>query len=334
MASLAEVAPTEPIYAVTVRSSNMRKGASSTADIVQKYTQGTRVELLERIDEDGVIWYRVRETASGQEGYMRDFLLDIDGDTSRLASNLYPIEISKLTMRTRSASLKYSFTVKNNTGKTIEEITYYARFFDSNNELIYGFLADIDGYEKEEYSWLLSYKNGLKTGKKQSYDFTETYFPSAFYSKVKNVELAVTAYRTTDGEVIRILEDSFVWVNSNGSKTVTPKTVSVCLQPDKEIMDKSNSFALGSTGGNLYNYQAPYYMRRAGVWISKIIEGSIVENYGLKVGDVIVAADGIRWSDDYYIIERAKAKMADGETVEFIYFRNGIEHSVQMSLYD
>lgn len=71
----------------------------------------------------------------------------------------------------------------------------------------------------------------------------------------------------------------------------------------------------------LVNY---YGMENPGDFITEIDEGSLFGKAGIQVGDVVVSADGKSIEDDYYYIEKAKAKMADGESVAFRIERPGV----------
>lgn len=121
-------------------------------------------------------------------------------------------------------------------------------------------------------------------------------------------------------------------MDSEGKSTEQPSDTTPYDMPSKDTLSAANSFALGYNYSPLSQYNASFYMRPAGLVITNITDGSIADKAGLKAGDVITSFDGISTVDDPYAQDKAKAKIAGGETVEMVYNRGAKDYSVTISL--
>lgn len=60
----------------TAKEANLRKQASTRSDLLERLKQGSRVEVISRMDVDGERWAYVRVLKSKREGYMLESLLE------------------------------------------------------------------------------------------------------------------------------------------------------------------------------------------------------------------------------------------------------------------
>lgn len=70
---------------------------------------------------------------------------------------------------------------------------------------------------------------------------------------------------------------------------------------------------------------------RPGVFVVEVVENSSADKAGLEAGDFIVEIDG-KAVDSVSSIENMKKNWAPGDTVELIYFREGVKQTTHMTL--
>ena len=92
----------------------------------------------------------------------------------------------------------------------------------------------------------------------------------------------------------------------------------------KEILNKAEKFDFGmETFYVTSNTRAFYGLPELGAYVSHVNPDSVAEKCGLQVKDLIIEADGLTFREDPYYMERAEAKLSDGETVNLKVLRDG-----------
>ena len=88
----------------------------------------------------------------------------------------------------------------------------------------------------------------------------------------------------------------------------------------------SGSFKAGFQEIVLHEWDAASYgYHDGGKLVMEVDPGFLSEKTGLQAGDLIVAVDGVLFKDDRYIIEKGKARMAEGSIITVTVERPGQE---------
>ncbi len=155
-----------------------------------------------------------------------------------------------------------------------------------------------------------------------------------FYTDtLKEIRAAVTGLFFDDGTSLIIPDGQRYWFSSLTGYMEKPEVKANYTTPEQEIVDKAGSFELGwNTYAVTHSTMSWYEVTDTGLYVTHVEPGSIAEKYGLQVKDLVYEADGIRYADDPYIIQRAKAKMADGEAVIFKVLRSGESLELKLAL--
>ena len=119
------------------------------------------------------------------------------------------------------------------------------------------------------------------------------------------------------------------WYSSLTGEIERPEDGTSYTAPDVETTDKADkmTYNLRATMCDLYPYVSKAFCRsyRSGKYVSAVGEGGWAQQWGLKPQDVIYGADDQLWEDDPFFLNRALAKVYDGETVNLMVVRNGEE---------
>lgn len=220
-----------------------------------------------------------------------------------------------------------SFAVRNNTGKTVVAYTMRFRFYNKNNKRIYEYenIVDNFAYEMTLYPYV-PYK-GLAKGRTDK--VTET---QAMYVSAKRVEVAVSEYTTADGERVILRTKELSWYGSDGKKTLYKGKDALYQLPSEQTLSDAATFSLGYSFVRLYEYDAAYYKRSAGLWVLSVKNNSMAQKAGIRADDVIVSVDGVSVLTDPFAVERGKAKVAYGETVDIVFMRKDKKMTAKLSL--
>ena len=114
------VAPEETVLAVATanRDANLRKSMGGT--VLATIKKGKRVSIFEVLkDKKGNVWYRLN--ADGKEGYMRDFVIDLEGEDVELKPETAVTKTSVGTAKTNRAANVRQTPVSD--GKIIRQIS-------------------------------------------------------------------------------------------------------------------------------------------------------------------------------------------------------------------
>ncbi len=144
---------------------------------------------------------------------------------------------------------------------------------------------------------------------------------------VDHAEIALSHLRFSDGSVLELSDaDDACYPTETGSYLDAHDGTAVNAYPGDALLEAERSFLLGLTEMSLHARDAEHYgYHSGGKYVLEVVPGSLSDQAGLRPGDLIVAVDGKRWTDDRYIIERGKAAMAEGDAVTFTVERPGLE---------
>ena len=125
-------------------------------------------------------------------------------------------------------------------------------------------------------------------------------------------------------------ENSLRWYDTEeGALPVTSEVGAVTLGDDELSIVQNPTTSLGFNTLPLYESYAQHYgVPYSGRWID--VNGGTFKAAGAQKGDVIYGVDDVLWADDPYVIERAKARLAKGETCVFHVWRG--DESVDISV--
>ena len=148
-----------------------------------------------------------------------------------------------------------------------------------------------------------------------------------------HVEIAFSYFKDVDGYINCVPESDLYWYSSQKSGYIKSRDVACEYQyPDWKVFSKAKSFALGFDTLGIYpEYLDHYHFTNTGSYIYNIKDDSLIRKFGVKNGDILETCDGISIMEDSYIIERSKAKIADGESVRMVLSRDGEEYSILVS---
>ena len=236
------------------------------------------------------------------------------------------LQLTKVSFRNNASYFSLSVTLKNLGEVPIGEFGLRYRFYNRYGERVYEYVNSVEGYADEMLE--LKYAPNKDIAARKAITIKESY---AMYSSADTFKVALSYFRRNTGEYIHVEEDSLIWLSSDGTSE-TPYATKYYRSPSQSILTKQQSFALGITPMFVFTgEQTRLFYKNPGRVLYKVNEGSLSEKAGLKVNDMIVSIDGIKCAEDFYAIEKANAKMADGETVELVYERNGTLFTIEIS---
>ncbi len=250
--------------------------------------------------------------------------------TEAMRIHTYSVEITKVSYSAQSHSNMISLAFQSNCEQSVVVVWLRFRYYDKKGERVFQYDNSVENVSAEgDASWAeYIFSQGLKPQK------TDTFFRRAYPTHLGayRVAVSIAGFQLDDGRTFSIREDQRVWVDSKGHSTEQPADTIPCELPGLAVLSDANSFALGIGYFSLTQSEAAYYNRPVGLIITAVQPGSLAEQTGLKMGDVIVLLDGISPTTDSYLMEKSKAKLALGETVEMVYHRDGEDHVLPLHL--
>ncbi|MBR3333137.1 MAG: hypothetical protein IKG23_02495 [Clostridia bacterium] len=223
-----------------------------------------------------------------------------------------------------------SFSVINNSEKTTKEIGFRCKYYDENGEIM--LLDDSNALNEESLRY-----NCSTMGTTIDIVPTQTcHFNSnevIAFQKATYVEIALQYVTFEDDSTYFVPESSLYWFSSltNGfiNKDQPPYNY---IYPSQEIFDKAKPFKLGIYDCHVFpEYLSKYGLSDTGYFIYKFTDNSILKALGVETGDIIIACDGTTYSDDPYLIDRGKAKLAEGTSIELTLSRNGEKYTITVT---
>lgn len=217
-------------------------------------------------------------------------------------------------------------TLPNLGQEPIEALIIEIAMLDDNKQPFLAYPANAEGFNKElragSISAPLTFSDPLQPGTKGIH--TQTIGPE--YEQATIARAAVIYYRRASGEEFYISPTVMLWNHTDGTR-LTPAAGGLYYPGlTQEQHDLAYSFPMGFTSESrmLYDYLAPAYgLTEGGMWVMEVGEGSLAEKLGLKAGDLVVSVDGVRLAEDMRAFELGKTKMAQGETIEYVWVRDG-----------
>ena len=232
---------------------------------------------------------------------------------------IYQLEITSAAVKQRNGYISFSVKLKNFADIGVGEFNLRYRFFDGFGERLYDFVNTIDGYCAELLE--LTYSPAKEIKPRKAYTVKENY---TNYSKSKEIQVAVSYYRRSDGRKIVIPDNQLRWYSSKtGFVSGVFMNAPIYEKPSQAIIDRSATFKLGINSVMLHKEDsARFFYSQGGVWLTNVDEDSIADKCGLKKDDLIIKIDKTFTQYEPYALELAKARMADGNTVLCMVERN------------
>lgn len=297
---------------------------SSDVVLVRKYT-ATEPRVLE---DDHVIVYG---TCSGVESYSSVLggiitipsctaVEIIDYSTPPLRK---PDPMTIVDCKTGEAA---NISVVNNTELEVKEVYFRCKFYDSDGSLMFadvGGAFDADAYYTNPY--LVGLECVVPKGRRLDIDCTSL----DMFVNADHMETALLYYATDDG-IYYVPENHLYWYSSTSNSYIENQGYEFTYSyPDQSIFDAQDKFSMGFYYALIYpEYAAHYSLSCSGVLITEFSENSYIEKQGVKVGDILISCNGVSIEDDPYVVEKAKASIVAGETVDFVFSREGTLYSI------
>ena len=211
----------------------------------------------------------------------------------------------------------FTVTLRNHGTEDISAFGIRYAFFDGEGEQIFSGKSGIVDYAGETVA--LDYMGTVPTG---GVTVTRDMLPEACAGAV-SMRAAVDAYTTSDGVKWAVPENSLRWVDSLAGEVDARGLAAeaVCLTAEESAAEDTDltfgTVELPSGFAERYGFE------RVGRWVTLVTDGGRAEKAGLKQGDLIWAVDGVAWADDPFVLERAKAALAAGKSVQLQVERRG-----------
>lgn len=237
-------------------------------------------------------------------------------------------QISTLSMIKEPRNLVLRMTFQNDGTYGIDEFGIAIAFIDQDSMQVYANTNTLDGYTGEVSNWYYTPDEEVKAG--ETYRTEDTF---SGYTGVSEAVVAIRYYHHTDGDYILIPESEWVWMwSSDGSKTDI-RGRSYYMQPSSAVYNLCKTVNLGYLYYLLDDYNAAYYGKnQGGEWITEVTPDSLAADAGLEVGDLVLFVDGVKPTENIYAVEYALAAIANGETIEWVYERDGLIYTTKMSM--
>lgn len=222
-------------------------------------------------------------------------------------------------------------TIRNNTGDNIYGVSSLAKYYNADDELMYMSREGNEGVLDGEYIFYIKSEDGtpheIRKNRKETFIFTTTRYPG--YARC---EFAVYSYTKEDGTVVFIPDNGLHWFDSKSQSYINdPELKDYNCYPGKEENERAETLDLGYSSKQVKEWLAPHWGFQHGGWfIEEVDEGSIAEKAGLQVHDMIIAIDGVLVADDYYIVEKGKLKLLDGQPITVTVERPGTEETIDL----
>lgn len=238
------------------------------------------------------------------------------------------LEFVAIKMNRKSSGLTLDFTIRNHSSRKTRQITYEVDFRTKSGEQKF-FSLQYDGYEIPGALAYWTKYFYIKPGEKGK----DTLVPSIDFDGKRIKDKSITEVRCAivkvvfdDGSEIYIPDDRLYWYSTKKGYLEKPAPGENYQVPSATILNKAEKFDLGmDTFYVTGNTKAFYGLPEIGAYVSRVEPDRDAEKCGLRLKDLILEADGLTYREDPYYMERAEAKMADGESVSLKILRNGNE---------
>lgn len=220
-----------------------------------------------------------------------------------------PVYITSVDIGTEAA-----IQAKNNTGESIKEIGFRARYYDADGNLLFLDSEEFseDGYYLNAASLNVEYP--IEPGQTMNLICSDV----EQFAKASRVEIAFKYYVTDGGNYYLVPERYLNWYSSETRRFIDNSMLEYLYSvPDQKMLDDSQSFMLGIINATIYSeFKEHYNLPYVGSYIISVDDGSVFAKLGVEPGDIIIECDGVSYLDDDYTLDRAKAKIANGKNVD------------------
>ena len=271
--------------------------------------------------------YSYAVTFSETDGY--DFIAVIT-DTNTKQSKTQPDDTVKIPIEITEIKTgkDASFKVKNNKDETLTEISFRIRYLKDGQYIL---TDDAASYSVNPGISTLTISigdGGLKKNQSIELDTSNV----APFVNADEVDIAVSGFKKEDGILFSSEESFLYWYSSD--KGYPEKRAYGFSNQDffDEWFAEGKKFTLGFYVEQLYpEYMSYYGVDQCGYLIAEIVEGSISDQKGIKVGDILYACNDIKWYDDPNTINRAKYNLTEGKDMTISLLRGGETITVTIS---
>lgn len=237
-----------------------------------------------------------------------------------------PMTISKGSVKaSNKGGGSIQFTMKNTTGQKIDAFNIALRLYNTYGErfLFSSMASDVtltdeltilDNLAEERYT--------IKKNETFQYGFN---LGSYYFA---GVMVAVTAYHIDGGDTVVIPADQRHWYGfgKGVEQGYQPLIVTPLSDGEKQLAEKWKS---GIDGIYVDAEIAAAYGVREGYLIQKMEPGSMLDEAGLKSGDILLAVGDVRIFGAASI-DRAMSRLSAGQSVTVLFLRNGVLYQTQM----
>ena len=227
------------------------------------------------------------------------------------------LEITSLSFKTQSdGTIIFRFTAKNHSSRYIERIYCAMDFLNAEGEQRYHTAAE-DGYvpHLDSNYWALPCK--LEPGAEKTFQFRHSCYMG---DDIAEIRMAVT-YIQFAIQYVRIPDNQKYWFSSVSGYMQKPE-----IKPNRPLQDVPEDYGstyLGFDRAEIGDFLQDWYGSASpGFYVTHIDQNSIAMKCGLWLRDVIIEIDGVRFTDDFGIIEEGKTKVENGQRVSFKVLRN------------
>ncbi len=229
-----------------------------------------------------------------------------------------PIVISRGTVKaSNKGGGTITFDIRNKTGEKVDAFDLDMRLYSTYGErFLLGSLSDkvtiadeIKMFNGSEERATLNKNQEMRL----SMNMGDYYFAGCM--------IAITAYHTVSGQTVRIPEDQRHWFAFG--KGVTEGYQDILVTPLTQTEQKlAEAWSLGIEGVYVDPEIGKFYGAREGFMINTMAPGSPADLAGLKAGDILLVVGDVRIFGSSSV-DRAKANVAEGQTVTVLFYRNG-----------
>ncbi|MER1994282.1 MAG: PDZ domain-containing protein [Eubacteriales bacterium] len=238
------------------------------------------------------------------------------------------LEFTAIRLNRKSSGLTLDISIRNHSSRKTRQITYEADFRTKSGEQKFFSLQ----YDGVDFPGALAYWTKyfyIQPGEKGK----DTLIPSIDFDgkrikdkSITEVRCAIVQVTFDDGTVVYIPDDQLYWFSTKKGYLEKPAPRENYQVPSEDILNKAEKFDFGmETFYITSNTKAFYGLPEIGAYVSHVDPDSVAEKCGLQLKDLIIEADGLTYREDPYYMERAEAKIAEGESVSLKVLRNGNE---------
>jgi hypothetical protein len=218
-------------------------------------------------------------------------------------------------------------TSLNNAGsEPIDKFALALAFLDESGYQLFGYADTLDGYADEVCNWYYEPNTAIASG--GTY-YTRDEFSN--YQGTTQIAVAIRYYHIQDGDYILIPESQWQWIYPGAEDQSGTLNRDFYTSPPNYLYDVIGDYEPGYHYSLLDDYNAYYYGKsEGGEWITAVTPGSPADNAGLLPGDLLLTVDRVKLTENRYGVEYAMAKIMSGETVDWVYERDGVTYVARL----